>query len=123
DAQVLGAVEAVAAGLRRIGVRRGDRVAIYMPTCAEAIMAMLATCRIGAIHLVVFAGFGSEALAERIRLAGARTLLAADVTWRKGNEVNLWDIARRARADPATPVEKAVVLVRGKTRPEIGRAH
>ena len=72
---MLGAVEAVAAGLRRIGVRRGDRVAIYMPTCAEAIMAMLATCRIGAIHLVVFAGFGSEALAERIRLAGARTLL------------------------------------------------
>src|SRR5438105_5119 len=57
-AQMLGAVEAVAVGLRRIGVRRGDRVAIYMPTCAEAIMAMLATCRIGAIHLVVFAGFG-----------------------------------------------------------------
>ncbi|TMI83725.1 MAG: acetate--CoA ligase [Bacillati bacterium ANGP1] len=118
-AQLLGAVEAVAAGLRRIGVRRGDRVAIYMPTCAEAIMAMLATCRIGAIHLVVFAGFGSEALAERIRLAGARTLLAADVTWRKGNEVNLWDIARRALADPATPVEKAVVLVRGRTRPAL----
>ncbi len=118
-AQMLGAVEAVAAGLRRIGVRRGDRVAIYMPTCAEAIMAMLATCRIGAIHLVVFAGFGSEALAERIRLAGARTLLAADVTWRKGNEVNLWDIARRALADPATPVEKAVVLVRGRTRPAL----
>ena len=61
-------VKRVAAALRGLGVRRGDRVAIYMPTMPEAIMAMLACARIGAIHLVVFAGFGSGALAERIRL-------------------------------------------------------
>jgi len=118
-AQLLSAVESAAAGLRRIGVKRGARVAIYMPTCAEAITAMLAASRIGAIHLVVFAGFGSEALADRIRLAGAHVLLTADVTWRKGNEVRLWQIARRALADPASPIQTVVVLVRGGARPEL----
>ena len=118
-AQLLSAVESAAAGLRHIGVKRGSRVAIYMPTCAEAITAMLAASRIGAIHLVVFAGFGSEALADRIRLAGAHVLLTADVTWRKGNEVRLWQIARRALADPASPIQTVVVLVRGGARPEL----
>ena len=87
-AQLLTGVRAVAAALRGLGVGRGDRVGIYMPTMPEAIMAMLAATRIGAIHLVVFAGFGSGALAERLRLAGARVLLTADVTWRKGREVD-----------------------------------
>jgi acetyl-CoA synthetase len=54
-AQLLSNVQAIAASLRGLGVKRGDRVAIYMPTMPEAIMAMLATTRIGAIHLVVFA--------------------------------------------------------------------
>src|SRR5262249_45020172 len=76
-AQLLADVRAIAAALRGLGVQRGDRVAIYMPTIPEAIAAMLATTRIGAIHLVVFAGFGSGALADRIRLAGARVLLTA----------------------------------------------
>ena len=57
--QLLEEVRLVAAALRGLGVQRGDRVAIYMPTMPEAIVAMLATTRIGAIHLVVFAGFGS----------------------------------------------------------------
>src|SRR5918992_5304719 len=93
-AQLLAGVAAVAAGLRALGVQRGDRVGIYMPTTPEAIMAMLAATRIGAVHLVVFAGFGSGALGERLRLAGARVLLAADVTWRKGREIPLWGIVR-----------------------------
>ncbi|BAS25929.1 acetate--CoA ligase [Limnochorda pilosa] len=111
--QLQRSVEAVAAALRGLGVRRGDRVAIYMPTGPEAIMAMLACARIGAIHLVVFAGFGSSALAERIRLAGARVLLAADATWRKGTPVDLWRIASDAAGDPESPLEKVVVLQRG----------
>ncbi|MBE3597480.1 MAG: acetate--CoA ligase [Limnochordaceae bacterium] len=107
-------IRRLAAALRGLGVRRGDRVAIYMPTGAEAIMAMLAAARIGAVHLVVFAGFGSRALAERMRLGGARVLLTADVTWRKGREVPLWDIVQEALAVPDSPVEKVVVLRRSQ---------
>jgi acetyl-CoA synthetase len=118
-AQMLTGVEAIAAALRGLGVQRGYRVAIYMPTTAEAIMAMLACTRIGAIHLVVFAGFGSGALSERIRLSGARVLLAADVTWRKGREVPLWGIAQEALSDPESPIEKVVLLWRGETTPEL----
>ena len=111
-AQLLHEVERVAAALRGLGVRRGDRVGIYMPTCAEAIIAMLATARIGAIHLVVFAGFGSGALAQRLQLAGARVLLAADVTWRKGRTVPLKPIVDAALDTLDGQVERVVVLRR-----------
>ena len=77
---MLGEVEGAAAALRGLGLGRGDRLTIYMPTCAEAIVAMLAAVRIGAIHSVVFAGFGSGALGDRIRASGSRLVLAADVT-------------------------------------------
>src|SRR5436189_102387 len=88
----LAAVKRAAAALRGLGIQRGDRIAIYMPTCPEAIVMMLAATRIGAIHLVVFAGFGSGALADRVQLAGARAIFTADVTWRKGREVRLKEI-------------------------------
>ena len=71
-AQLQYEVKRVAAALRGVGIGQGDRVAIYMPTCAEAIVLMLACVRIGAIHLVVFAGFGANALAERVKLAGCK---------------------------------------------------
>jgi acetyl-CoA synthetase len=118
-AQLLAGVEAVAAALRGLGVTRGDRVGIYMPTMPEAIMAMLACTRIGAIHLVVFAGFGSGALAERLRLAGARVLLGTDVTWRKGKEVPLWEIVTEALRDEDSPIERVVLLPRGGDLPEL----
>ncbi|MBA2277411.1 MAG: AMP-binding protein, partial [Chloroflexia bacterium] len=111
-AELLDGVKQVAAGLRALGVSRGDRVAIYMPTMPEAIMAMLAATRIGAIHLVVFAGFGSGALAERMRLAEARVLLTVDRTWRKGRDIPLWPIVVEALRDPASPVKRVVVLTR-----------
>jgi acetyl-CoA synthetase len=117
--EFLAGVKEIAAALRGLGVRRGDRVAIYMPTMPETIMAMLATTRIGAIHLVVFAGFGSGALAERMQIAGARVLLTADVTFRKGKDVDLWAIAREALGDPASPVERVVVLPRSGERPSL----
>jgi len=118
-AQLLSGVESVAAALRGLGVQRGDRVAIYMPTMPEAMMAMLTCARIGAIHLVVFAGFGSHALAERAEMAGARVLLAADRTWRKGREVNLWDIVRDALQEEGSPIEHVVVLPRGDALPAL----
>ena len=124
-AQLLGEVKRVAAALRALGVRRGDRVAIYMPTMPEAIMTMLATTRIGAIHLVVFAGFGSGALAERCRLAGTRVMIVADQTTRKGNPIDLWKLVKDALAQPGSPIEKVVMLARGKPvrRFEAGPRH
>ncbi|MEP7199788.1 MAG: AMP-binding protein, partial [Chloroflexota bacterium] len=65
-AQLLYEVERIAAALRGMGVQKGDRIAIYMPICPEAIALMLAVLRVGAIHIVVFAGFGAGALADRI---------------------------------------------------------
>src|SRR5579875_1963092 len=100
-AQLLTEVKRIAAGLRGLGVGKGDRVAIYMTTIP------------GAIHLVVFAGFGSGALSERIRLAGAKVLLASDLTLRKGNKVSLSPIVSDALADPGSPIEHVVVMGRG----------
>jgi acetyl-CoA synthetase len=111
-AQLLTETRRIASALRGLGVGRGDRVGIYMPTMPEAVAAMLAVTRIGAVHLVVFAGFGSGALSERLRLADAKVLLAADATWRKGNKVDLLHIVHEALARPRSPVEKLVVLPR-----------
>jgi acetyl-CoA synthetase len=112
-AQVLKAVERAAAALRGLGIGKGDRVAVYMPTCPEALVVMLACTRIGAIHIVVFAGFGSGALAERVRLSGARALFAADITWRKGRDVPLKGIVDEALALGGETVERVVILCRG----------
>jgi acetyl-CoA synthetase len=107
-------VKRVAAALRGIDIGQGDRVAIYMPTCAEAIVLMLACVRIGAIHLVVFAGFGANALAERVKLAGCKALFAADITYRRGRDVPLLSVIEDTLADPETRklVEQVVVLKR-----------
>ncbi len=106
-------VRRISAALRGIGIEKGDRIAIYMPTSAEAIALMLGAIRIGAVILVVFAGFGAGALGERVRLAGARALFATDVTYRKGKDVPLKGIVDDALADAPT-VERVVVLRRGK---------
>jgi acetyl-CoA synthetase len=115
--ELLTEVEQVAAGLRELGVGKGDRVTIYMPTSLEAIVAMLATVRIGAIHCVVFAGFGAGALGERIRASGSRLVLATDVTYRKGKDVDLLSIVDDALAGEPHDVERLVVLRRsGESR-------
>ena len=76
-------------GLKSLGVKDGDRVAIYMPLVPEAAIAMLACARIGAIHSVVFGGFSSEALADRINDAEAKVCITADGGWRRGQVVEL----------------------------------
>ena len=83
-----------------------------MPTSAEAIIAMLATVRIGAIHCVVFAGFGAGALGDRIRASGSRLVLTTDVTYRKGKDVDLLAIVDDAIDAGPSDVEHVVVLRR-----------
>src|SRR5690349_14797022 len=70
--------------LKRLGVTRGDRVAIYMPMVPEVVVAMLACARIGAIHTVVFGGFSAESLGDRINDAQAKVLVTADAGYRRG---------------------------------------
>jgi acetyl-CoA synthetase len=89
-------VNRLANGLRSLGVRKGDRVGIYLPMIAEAAVAMLACARIGAVHSVVFGGFSAEALLERMNDAGAKVLLTADGGWRKGAVVPLLENVRKA---------------------------
>jgi len=110
--ELLDEVRRAAAGLRALGIGRADRVTIYMPTCVEAIVAMLASVRIGAIHSVVFAGFGQAALGDRIRASGSRLLLTADVTYRKGAATALLPIVDAALAEGRGDVERVVVLRR-----------
>ncbi len=122
-AELLAEAERAAAGLRALGIGRGDRLTIYMPTCAEAVIAMLATVRIGAIHSVVFAGFGHGALSDRIVASGSRLVLTADITYRKGNDVALLSIVRDAveQANREQPglVERVVVLRRATPPPSL----
>ena len=120
--QLLREVEKVAGALRGLGIDKGDRVTIYMPTAPEAIILMLATVRIGAIHSVVFAGFGSGALGDRIRMSGSKAVFAADYTLRKGKQVDLKGIVDNALSGEEHAVEKVVMLNRGDDCPmEEGR--
>jgi acetyl-CoA synthetase len=111
-AQMLAEVERMAAGLRGMGVGVGDRLTIYMPTCPEAIMLMLATVRIGAIHSVVFAGFGENALADRVQASGSKLIFTADVTYRRGKDVALKPIVDESLQQGGDAVEHVIVLKR-----------
>jgi acetyl-CoA synthetase len=118
--ELLAEVERVSAGLRGLGIGKGDRITIYMPTSLEAIVAMLATVRIGAIHCVVFAGFGAGALGERIRASGSRLVLATDITYRKGRDVDLLSIVEDALTGGPHDVAHLVVFRRlSDSRPSI----
>ncbi|HJP61291.1 MAG TPA: acetate--CoA ligase, partial [Gemmatimonadaceae bacterium] len=75
--------------LKKLGIRKGDRVAIYLPLIPEAAVAMLACARIGAIHSVVFGGFSPDSLRDRINDAEAKLLITSDIGYRRGNLVPL----------------------------------
>jgi acetyl-CoA synthetase len=113
-AQMRREVERIAAALRGLGIDKGDRVTIYMPTCPEAIMLMLAVVRIGAIHSVVFAGFGAGALGDRIQASGSKAVFTADITFRKGRDVRLKEIVDSALETGGGSVEHFVVLRRSE---------
>ncbi len=102
--------------LRGLGVRKGDRVAIYLPMIPEAAFAMLACARIGAPHSVVFGGFSPDSLADRINDAEARVLITADGGWRRGRVVPLKANADRAAAR-CPGIEHVLVVARGGLDP------
>ncbi len=93
-----------------LGVQKGDFVAIYLPMIPEAAIAMLACARIGAPHTVVFGGFSSEALADRIKDAGAKVVITSDGGWRRGSIVPLKENVDRAVE--GSGVERVLVVKR-----------
>jgi acetyl-CoA synthetase len=97
--------------LKGLGIRAGDRVAIYMPMIPELAIAMLACARIGAPHSIVFGGFSADAVADRNNDAQARLLITADGGWRRGKVVPLKDHVDKALERSAT-VEKCIVFNR-----------
>jgi acetyl-CoA synthetase len=94
-------VGALAGGLRSIGVGKGDAVGVYMPMTIEAVVAMFAIAKLGAIYLPIFSGFASDAVAARLWDAGARVLISADGFLRRGRQV-----AMKEEADAAAHAAK-----------------
>jgi acetyl-CoA synthetase len=111
-AELLGEVSRFANVLRGLGAEKGDRVGIYMPMIPEAAVAMLACARIGATHSVVFGGFSSEALRDRMNDAQARLIVTADGGYRRGAVVPLKASVDGALAGSACPSVQTVVVVR-----------
>ncbi len=111
-------------GLKKLGVVKGDRVAIYMPMVPELPIAMLACARIGAVHSVVFGGFSAEALRDRINDAEAKVLITADGGYRRGQIVPLKRDADEA-VKGAPSIQHVVVFKRGEFQVHMteGRDH
>jgi len=117
-------VNLFANALKSLGVKKADRVAIYLPMIPEAVVAMLACARIGAIHSVVFGGFSPEALRDRINDAGAKVLITADGGYRRGQIIPLKHDADFALKDTPS-IESVVIVQRGDfpLRIKEGRDH
>ena len=102
--------------LKHANIKRGDRVALYMPLIPELAIAMLACARIGATHSVVFGGFSSSALIDRINDASCKLVVTADGGWRRGNEVKLKTAVDEALK--STPSVNACIVVRRTGSPQ-----
>jgi acetyl-CoA synthetase len=108
--ELLAEVNRLSGGLKKLGVRKGDRVAVYLPLVPEAVCAMLACARIGAIHTVVFGGFSVDSLRDRVLDAQARVLITADGGYRRGKIIPLKETADKAAA--VCPSIEHLVVVR-----------
>jgi acetyl-CoA synthetase len=104
-------VNRLASAFQKLGVKDGDRVAIYLPMIPELPVAMLATARIGAIHTVVFSGFSSMALADRVNDTEAKVIITADGTFRRGKTLPLKDNVDVALENTPS-IEKVIVVKR-----------
>ncbi|MEL6862877.1 MAG: propionyl-CoA synthetase [Bacteroidota bacterium] len=112
-------VEKVAAGLRQLGVGKGDRVIIYMPMIPEVTFAMLACARLGAVHSVVFGGFSAHELAIRIDDAEPKVLLTASCGIEISKIIQYKPIVDAALEEAKHPIEKVVVFPRPQVKAEL----
>jgi acetyl-CoA synthetase len=103
-------VRKAANALKRLGVEKGDRVAIYLPMVPEAVIAMLACARIGAVHSVIFGGFSAESVRDRVNDAEAKVLITADGGFRRGQVLPLKRLADEAMVE--TPSIRHCIVVR-----------
>ena len=114
-------VARVGAGLRALGVKKGDRVAVFMPLVIECAVAVLAIGAIGAVFIPIFSGYAADAIAGRLRDAEAKVLITADGFYRRGQVVNMKETADAA-ADAVPSVHAVVVVQRvGRAYPKRGR--
>jgi acetyl-CoA synthetase len=111
-AELAAEVKRAANALTALGIGRGDRVAIYLPMIPEAVVALLAVARLGAIHSVVFGGFSADSLRARIDDADAKLVITADGGWRKGRVFPLKDTVDTA-VEGADSVQHVLVVKRG----------
>src|ERR1700728_3159801 len=103
-------VQKFANALKSLGIKKGDRVAVYMGMTPELAIALLACARIGAIHSVIFGGFASNAIADRVNDSGCVAIITQDTSYRRGNEIKLKQTVDEAM--PACPTVKHVVVYR-----------
>ncbi len=108
---VLREVNRLAYALKKLGMRRGDRATIYMPMIPEAMFSLLAIARLGAVHSVVFSGFGVQALADRINDSNSRFVITVDAMYRRGKIIRLKEIVDEA-LKRAGSVEHVIVCRR-----------
>ncbi len=107
-------VSRLAGALRRLGIRQGDRVGIFMPMCPEVAVSVLATAKIGAVIIPLFSGYGPDAIANRLRDGEAKVLICADGFYRRGHVVAMKETADRALV--SCPTVKKVIVHRRVVR-------
>ncbi len=101
--------------LKKTGIKKGDRIAVYMPNIPQTAVVLLACVKLGAMHSVVYAGYSAQALEERIKDAKAKILFTADGSYRRGKYINLKSIADRAIVKCKT-IKKVVVVKHNKQK-------
>jgi len=109
--QIFYKVNQLANALKKIGIKKGDRVTIYLPMIPEVPISMLACARIGAIHSVVFSGFRSQSIADRANDSESRIIITADGGFRRGKMIPLKNIVDEA-IEKIPSIEKVIVVKR-----------
>ena len=114
-AQLKDQVSQAANAFAELGVRKGDRVAIYLPMIPQAVVSMLACARIGAVHSVIFGGFSADAINSRVNDADAKLIITADGSYRRGKPTNLKSTVDKAVAKGTESVQHVLVVKRNGT--------
>ena len=111
-AELTAEVKRAANLLASLGIQKGDRVAVYLPMIPEAVIAMLAVARIGAVHSVIFGGFSADSIRSRVDDASAKLVITADGGWRKGKVSALKPAVDAALAKPGEHTVENVLVVK-----------